>query len=50
MLTCDVCNSPILAPHIASRPMENNFFVRIISLMLVDIMAARKHSDDNEER
>jgi hypothetical protein len=29
--------------------MENNFFVHIISLMSVDITAARKCSSDNEE-
>jgi hypothetical protein len=29
--------------------MENNFFVRIISLTSVYIMVARKHSGDNEE-
>jgi hypothetical protein len=29
--------------------MKNNFFVHIISLTPVDIMAARKGSGDNEE-
>jgi hypothetical protein len=48
MLTCDVCISPGLAPHIASRPMKNNFFARIISLTSVD-MAASKCNGGNEE-
>jgi hypothetical protein len=30
--------------------MKNNFFVRIITLTSVDIMAARKGSGDNEEK
>jgi hypothetical protein len=41
--------APSLAPHIASRPMKNNFFVHIISLTSVDIMAVRKYSSDNEK-
>jgi hypothetical protein len=49
MLTCDVYKSPTLAPHIVSKPMKNNFFVRINSLTSVGIMAARKWSGDNEE-
>jgi hypothetical protein len=48
MLTCDVYNSPSPAPHMASRPMKNNFFVHINSLTSVGIMAARKWSGDNE--
>jgi hypothetical protein len=48
MLTCDVYNSPSLAPHIASTPPKNNFFVRINLLTSVGIMAARNWSGDNE--
>jgi hypothetical protein len=37
------------SPHITSRPMKNNLFVRINSLTSAGIMAAKKWCSDNEE-